>query len=256
MHKNDPIAVFDSGLGGISVLRRLIRIMPKENYIYFGDRSNAPYGIKTAEEVCLLTEQALELLIEKQAKAIVLACNTATAAAAAHLRARYPQLPIIGMEPALKPAALQLPGKRILVMATAMTLREQKFAALLEQYAHMAEFIPLPAPGIVECVEHGMTEGAALDAYLSELLAPYAEEKIDGIVLGCTHYPLADKAILSALGYDVPLFDGAEGTAKETLHRLESENMLCDKKENGTLEFCGSGNDCCLEKLCRKLLNI
>ena len=125
MSNSQPIAVFDSGLGGISVLQELIRLMPEENYLYFGDSANAPYGVRPTEEVLQLTMRHIAFLLSQQAKAIVLACNTATSAAVEALRRRYPQTPIIGMEPALKPAINKLHG-RIVVMATEMTLREKK----------------------------------------------------------------------------------------------------------------------------------
>lgn len=235
-----PIAVFDSGLGGISVLNELVRLMPSENYIYYGDSKNAPYGLKTIQEVCDLTLENISFLIEKSAKALVIACNTATSAAVEILRKKYEYLPIIGMEPALKPAIMKKRHGRVLVMATEMTLREKKFSHLLGKYADAAEIIPLPAPEIVELVEKGIIEGPKLDQYLHELLAPYKTPKIDGIVLGCTHFPFVINSIKKAMDYDVEIFDGARGTAKETQRQLILKGLTNTSSGLGEIEFFSS----------------
>ena len=134
-----PIAVFDSGLGGISVLRELRALMPEENYLYFGDSANAPYGVRSLEEVRALTMRAISGLYSRGIKAAVIACNTATSAAIVPLRERFFDIPIIGMEPALKPAVLEHPHECVLVLATALTLREEKFSHLMENYDALAE---------------------------------------------------------------------------------------------------------------------
>lgn len=255
MDKHDPIAVFDSGLGGISVLRQLLRIMPQENYIYFGDSLNAPYGPRSKEDVCRLTVKNVDFLLQKKAKAIVLACNTATAAACKMLRSNNPDIPIIGIEPAIKPAVTGKKGGRILVMATAMTLSASKFAKLLAAYKDQAQLLLLPAPGIVELVEAGITGGSQLDDYLDQLLAPYRYPPIDGIVLGCTHFPLVQDSIIRSLGYPAAIFDGAEGTARETKRQLAARGWLNECSKKGQVEFCNSNPDPALNELCLKLLN-
>lgn len=232
-----PIGVFDSGLGGISVLRELVAFLPKENFLYLGDSKNAPYGTKTLEEVQELTCQNIEYLIGKGAKAIVVACNTATSAAIQMLRERHPDMPVIGIEPALKPAVYAKRQPRILAMATPMTLREAKFQALMKRYEDRAEIIPLPCPGLVEFVERGELEGEALTQYFEKLFAPYRDKKIDCAVLGCTHYPLVRDMIQKELGQEVLLFDGGEGTAHETYRRLEEMELLNPQQENGTVTF-------------------
>ena len=141
-----PIAVFDSGLGGISVLRELVRLMPEEDYLYFGDSANAPYGTRPVERVRALTLETISRLYDRGIKAAVIACNTATSAAITQLRARFADIPVIGMEPALKPAVLEHPGGCVLVLATPLTLREEKFSRLLEHYETMAEIVRLPCP--------------------------------------------------------------------------------------------------------------
>lgn len=217
-----PIAVFDSGAGGIGVLREVQRVLPHENLLYFGDSANAPYGERSTPEVReLVLGHAARLL--RYAKALVLGCNTATAIAAEELRARYPHVPIIGMEPALRPAVRVCAHPHVLVLATAATLREQKFAALLQSCAENATVTALPAPGIVRLVESDAADSPAIDAYLHTLLAPLARAP-DAVVLGCTHFPFALPAIRRALGA-IPVFDGAIGTARETARRLAAAGL-------------------------------
>ena len=224
--RRDYIAVFDSGLGGISVLRHLWQQMPGERYLYFGDSANAPYGSRPTEEVRALTLAAAEkLLAEKPLKALVLACNTATAAAVKDLRRQYPEWIVIGIEPALKVAADNFPGGRIGVMATEVTLREEKFDALLHRFQENCTVTKIPMPGLVELIESGKTEGEEMEAFLRTRLFGYIG-KLDAVVLGCTHYPLAAKAISGVLGESVVLLDGGAGTARETRRRLEKAGLL------------------------------
>lgn len=231
-----PIGVFDSGVGGISVLRELYRIMPHENYIYFGDSKNAPYGTKPMEEVRRLTIEHVEQLLSQGAKGIVVACNTATSAAVRTLREMYPGLPLVGIEPALKPAALQPGHPQVLVMATPMTIRAEKFQRLMERYEREAEIIGLPCPGLMEFVEAGNTDGEDLRQFLEELLTPYLRQ-IDSIVLGCTHYPFVRDEIQSLAGERVRIFDGGEGTAREMRRRLSVAGLLTERMQPGTVTF-------------------
>ena len=154
------IAVFDSGVGGISVLKSLVEVMPNEDFIYYGDSANAPYGTKTLEQVRALTcEHAKELILNQHAKGLVVACNTATSAAVRILREQYPDVPIVGIEPAVKPAMLFMENPRVLVMATPMTIREEKLKKLMDRYRHLGEIIPLPCPGLMNFVERGDVYG-------------------------------------------------------------------------------------------------
>ena len=228
MTKESPIAVFDSGVGGISVLRRLCRLMPEEDFIYFGDSANAPYGTKTKEEIFELTHDAVRMFLAGGAKAIVLACNTATSAAAKRLREMYSGVPIIGLEPALKPAALSAEHPSVLVLATPLTLREEKFALLMDRFKDEAEILLQEAPDIVRYVENDMVESEELMEYLRELLAPYRKRKVDAVVLGCTHFPFCKRKILEALGGSPAVFDGAQGAAQQTRRLLENSSMLRD----------------------------
>lgn len=252
-----PIAVIDSGMGGISVLRVLREVLPRENYIYFGDSANAPYGEKSGEEVKAITDRNIAMLLSKDAKAIVIACNTATSVAAEHVRKKYPDVPIIGMEPAIKPAAMCAEHPTVLVMATPLTLKKEKFLCLMDKYAYKADFINVPCHGLVELVEQGITEGEKMDAFLAALLAPYIKvATIDAVVLGCTHYLHVSDAIAKALGGNVQIFDGALGTAKETERRLGALNILNPSEKTGHLSILNSSDDPKFIELSKKLLNI
>lgn len=228
MDKHSDIAVFDSGVGGVSVLRELRRLMPAERFYYFGDSANAPYGRRSTEEVRSLTLAAgRKLLIDRDCKALVVACNTATAAAINDLRAAYPDRIIVGIEPALKLACDRHPGGTIGIMATDVTLREQKLAALMERVKRDCTVLRLPSPGIVELVEAGKAEGAEALALMERILGPLVG-RLDALVLGCTHFPFMRKAMAQVLGDGVELLDGGEGTARETKRRLQEAGLLND----------------------------
>lgn len=252
--QNLPIAVIDSGVGGISVLRELRRLMPRERFLYFGDSANAPYGTKSREEVLAITRRNLETLRARGIKALVIACNTATSAAAKALRAENPDLPIIGIEPAVKPAALLCERPNVLVMATPLTLREEKFLSLVARFSDRAQVLPLPCPGLVELIEEGHLDDEPLDAYLASLFAPIAHQAFDAVVLGCTHYPHVKNAIARHLSPSAVLLDGGEGTARETLRRLTESGLLSDAPE-GAVEIVNTGIDPRLSTLCHTLLN-
>ena len=251
MNSNDFIAVFDSGVGGISVLKHLVRVLPNERYLYFGDSANAPYGTKTKEEVKALTFAAANKLMDRGIKALVVACNTATSAAINDLRQAYPDLIVIGIEPALKLAADKFPGGKLGVMATPMTLREEKFARLMERFSDASTIYKIPAPGLVELIESGRADSPDTDALLGQLFAPY--ESLDALVLGCTHYPFASNALRRVLGENVALLDGGDGTARETRRRLKDAGLL--REGEGEIIIENSKHDPNLLALSRQLLD-
>ena len=227
MDKTSYIAVFDSGVGGVSVLRELRRLMPGERFYYFGDSANAPYGRKTPEEVRALTLAAgKKLLVDLGCKALVVACNTATAAAIEDLRAQYPDRIVVGIEPALKLACDRHPGGIIGIMATDVTLREKKLAALMERVKRDCTVHRVHAPGVVELVEAGKCGTDEAVALMERLLDGYHD--LDALVLGCTHYPFMKGAMARVLGDGVELLDGGEGTARETRRRLAEAGLLDD----------------------------
>jgi len=232
--KESHIAVFDSGVGGISVLQELVKCMPEEKFLYFGDSANAPYGEKPTEEVRKLTLQAVEQLLKQDVKALVVACNTATAAAIKDLREQHPDTIIIGIEPALKPATDRFPTGTIGIMATHVTLQEEKLAHQLERFPE-AKVVRIPAPGLVELIESGHTDGPEVEALLNKVLSPYVG-KLDALVLGCTHYPFVKPAIAKILGEKTALFDGGEGTARHTQKCLEQAGLLSEGQGCVTME--------------------
>ena len=247
------MGVFDSGLGGLSVLRELKARMPHEKFLYFGDSANAPYGSRPAEEIMELTLSAAELLSGRGIKALVLACNTATSIAAETLREKYPGEIIVGIEPALKPAVEQFPRGRILVMATETTLREDKFSRLLNRASITCRIFKCPCPLLVEFVERGELQGPRVENVIRSQLAGRLDEPADGVVLGCTHFPFLREAVSHVVGPQAVIFDGAAGTARETRRRLEEEGLLCEEGPGGT-ELLNSLNTPEILELSEKLL--
>ena len=237
---NRPIGVLDSGLGGISVLRELVKLMPGEDFLYYGDSANAPYGTRTPEEVIDLTKKDVDFLLERGAKAIVVACNTATSVAIRELREEYEKkdIPVIGIEP-----------------ATPMTLSQTKFNSMLHVYEDEANIIKMPCPGLVEYIEGGMLEGPVLDEYLEKQFEPYEKSEIDAVVLGCTHYPLVKNEIQKHLP-GVAIYDGGFGTAKQTRKRLTECGLLSGKESGGEVKIFNSKNTEDVLELSRRLLNL
>lgn len=248
------IAVFDSGVGGVSVLRHLRRMLPGENFLYYGDDANAPYGCCSTARVRELTLQAADKLLRQgPIKALVVACNTATSAAIGLLREKYPNLIVIGIEPALKPAADRFPGGHIGIMATQVTLREKKLSDLLARYGENCTISRIPAPGLVELVEQGLGNTPQAESLLRPILESY-RGKLDALVLGCTHYPLAEAAISNILGERTLLLDGGEGTARQTRRRLAEAGLLNGGEEMGTVRMEHSGSNPHFAELVRTLM--
>ena len=235
--RKSSIGVFDSGVGGVSVLRCMVRLLPGEDFYYFGDSVNAPYGTRPEEEIRALTLQHVDRMVQMGVKAVVIACNTATSAAIRTLRETYPDIPMIGIEPALKPAVLTGPHPRVVVMATPGTVAGKKFHLLLGQYREEAQIVPLACPGLMEFVENGILSGEALDTYLKDLLLPVMTEPVDALVLGCTHYPFVRNSITGIVGDTVRILDGSEGTAHQLKRRLREEGLLRDRQEGGSVTF-------------------
>ena len=235
----DLIGFFDSGLGGISVLHEAHRIMPNENYIFFGDNRNAPYGPRPLDEIRSLTAAGIQRLLDRDVKAIVIACNTATSAYADILRSEHPELPIVGMEPALKPAHYARHGGKVIVLATDATLRLAKFERLMQRYGD--DVIPVVGEGLVELVESGKALAPETEARVRELLKPYENEQIDAIVLGCTHFPYLRPHVRKLYPH-AQVFDGRDGTALRLKSLLEERGLLSDDQP-GTIEYQTSGSE-------------
>lgn len=218
----DAVAVFDSGVGGLTVLWALQKALPHERFLYWGDTANAPYGERGEAEIRALTQAAADhLLRARRCKALVLACNTATAAAAKTLRADFPDVPVIGMEPAVRPALAATSGV-VWVLGTTATLRSDRFRALIPP-RERERVVPLPAPGMVPLIETGKADGDEMEQYLRQLTRVVPPPA--AVVLGCTHFPLARASLTRVFG-DVPFFDGAAGTAAQTARVLRQQNLL------------------------------
>ncbi len=255
--RQGPIAVIDSGVGGISVLNELLRLMPNEKYIYFADSKNAPYGTKSRAEVLAIMLENTDTLLSLGAKAIVVACNTATSAAVRVMREKYPSVPIVGIEPAIKPAALVCENPTVVVMATPLTLKEEKFRVLSERFSEKAEIIPLPCPGLMEIIEDGHTDGEIVDTYLNKAFAALDGKVPDAVVLGCTHYPFVKLAVQKYFGEKTRIFDGGEGTAREAKRRIFEAGLETTHPASGhQIEFISTSGDNRVTTLCRKLLEL
>ncbi|HEY0913924.1 MAG TPA: glutamate racemase [Solimonas sp.] len=243
-----PIGVFDSGVGGISVLREMRRLLPRENLVYYADSGHCPYGGKTREQIQARAVAITEYLIARGAKLIVVACNTATIAAVEHLRATYP-IPFVGMEPAVKPAAAQTRSGVVGVLATGAALAGDKFHKLVADHAGGVRVITQPCPGLVEKVEAGLLDGQETRELVQRYTAPLLQQGADVMVLGCTHYPFLRPLIQDVVGPGVSLIDTGAAVARQAQRLLEREGLANDADAAGSIEWHGSGDPEQLERL-------
>lgn len=251
--QNKPIGFFDSGVGGLSVLKYAIEIMPEENYIYFGDSLNAPYGIKSREQVYSLTETAINGLIKQGVKAIVIACNTATSIAVDELRKKI-NIPIISMEPAIKPALEKTSGK-VLLLATQVTMSSERVNMLIDKYDIENRVIKVSCPQLAKKIEDAVFGKSNIEEYLLELLEPYKNVNVTAMVLGCTHYPFAKEMIKNIIGDNVRIFDGIDGTVVHLKEILIKHNIKNTQKTKGFLKIQSSLKGEKTLELYEKLLN-
>jgi glutamate racemase len=236
----DPVGVFDSGVGGVSVLREIQRELPAEELIYVADSAYAPYGDKPVEEIQERAFRIVEFLIGQHAKAIVVACNTATGVAVEALRARWP-LPFVAIEPAVKPAAAATRTGIVGVLATRQTIASPRFARLAETWATGAKILAQPCPGLVEQIERGeLTTGTTRDL-IASYVRPLVEQGADTLVLGCTHYPFVEPLIASSAGAGVTIINPASAVARELRRRLTEKALLAPEKHPGTTRYRTSG---------------
>lgn len=241
--RQKSIIVFDSGFGGISVLKRLVDAMPNENYLYYGDSANAPYGPRSKEAIQKLTFKAIKEAKKRcSPKAIVIACNTATTIAKEYLASSYPDIPVVGILPAVEAATASKKCPRVLVLATAATLASEVYGNILSGIDSSAEIVSVAAPEIVRYVEGGMCERKTLIESLAITLAPYNAQKFDCVVLGCTHFPFAADVIEEVLGYSVRFFDGSVLTTKQVKEALEKQHTRSTQKDSGSIQIVNSGN--------------
>ncbi len=235
--KNLPIGIFDSGIGGVTVLRELIKVLPNENYIYYSDSKNNPYGDKEEKEIIKICDDIVKKLLEKNCKMIVIACNTASAISAKYLREKYTKIPILAIEPAFKMINDYAKNEKSIVMATKGTIKSKKFQELANKYYNENTII-LPCIGLAEIIEKN--DNSEIEKYLEENLRKY-KGKVQDIVLGCTHYPLIKDEISNVLG-KVNFFDGAKGVAKNAKNILEKRDLL-NNQETTEIKFIDSNNN-------------
>jgi glutamate racemase len=237
-----PIGVFDSGVGGLSVLRHIRERLPGEALLYVADSAHVPYGDKTTGQIRRRVFAIAEALLAHRAKALVVACNTATAAAIHELRAAHPQLPIIGMEPGLKPAVSSSRSRKVGILATAGTLRSGKFSHLLERYGAGAEVVLQACPGLVEQIEAGRLEDTATAALLQGYLTPLLERGVDALVLGCTHYPFLLPLIQRLVGPQIAVIDTGAAVARQLERQLHLHGLAAPGPAPGPIRFFTSGD--------------
>lgn len=248
-----PIGIFDSGVGGISVLREIRRLLPAEDLLYYADSGHCPYGGKTRDQIQARAIAITELCLARGVKLIVVACNTATIAAVEHLRATYP-VPFVGMEPAVKPAAALTHSGVVGVLATGAALAGEKFHKLLADHAKDVRVITQPCPGLVEQVEAGDLTGPQTRALVERYTQPLLAQGADALVLGCTHYPFLRPLIQEVVGPAVALIDTGAAVARQTQRVLEREGLLRATGRAGTIEWQGSGDPALLQRLAPRLM--
>jgi glutamate racemase len=237
---NHPIGIFDSGIGGLSVWREIAAQLPREDTLYFADQIHIPYGPRTLEEIRLFSEAITRFLLAHQCKLIVVACNTASAAALKHLRATFPDVPFVGMEPAVKPAVELTRTGVVGILATPATFQGELFASVVERFANGVKLINQVCPGLVEQVEAGRLNTPETFALLDRFLAPIRAANADTIVLGCTHYPFVIDAIRQ-LAPGVNVIDPAPAIARQVDRVLHERGLQCDADRCGQQYFITSG---------------
>lgn len=234
--RHRAIGVYDSGFGGLSVWRELRRLLPSESLTYLGDGKNCPYGGRSREEITGFAEQAVERLLAEGVKMVVVGCNTATTAAIEHLRQRWPELPIVGLEPAVKPACLTTRTRKIAVLATEHSLRSDMFLRTASRYADDVEVIKVVGRDFVEIVESGEEHTERAERAVRESVEPLLGQGVDKIVLGCTHYPFLRPTIERVVaGHDIEVIDSGAAVARRVKWLLERYNISAE--EGATPEF-------------------
>lgn len=240
-----PIGIFDSGIGGLTVANAIVDLLPAEKLVYVGDTAHVPYGGKPAELIQEYCRDITRFLLEQQCKAIVVACNTATAAALHHLRALWPEVPFVGMEPAVKPAAQATRSGVVGVLATRGTFSSERYAALMHRYAANVKVLQDPCSGLVELIEAGKTEAPETESFLRQVLEPMLSQNADTFVLGCTHYPLVRTLIERVAGPQACIIDPAPAVARQLATVLQDHRLaaLPDSSSSPVVhQFFVSGN--------------
>jgi glutamate racemase len=253
LSKNAPIGAFDSGVGGLSILLEVRRMLPAEDLIYLADSAHCPYGNKPVEEIRQRSLEVTDFLVSQGVKLVIVACNSACVAGLDQVRAKYGQVPIVGVEPAIKPAHELTRNGKVGVLATNLTLKGERFSILVEKYATGVEVYTQPAPGLVEIVEAGDIETPETERLLRKYLQPLLEKGIDTLVLGCTHYPFLLPVARRICGPEVTILDTGSAVAKQTARVLKLANLTLDRPTLGKEIFYTSGDPASVTGVIRKL---
>lgn len=236
------IGVFDSGVGGLSVLRAIRLLLPSQPVMYFGDQAHVPYGVRELEEVREFSRQITRYLIRQGARLIVVACNTASVAALKTLREEFPDIPFVGMEPAVKPAAEQTVSGVVGVLATYATFHTSMYASVVERFGKGVTVLEDHCPGLVSQIENGDLDGPETRKILIDALLPMIEKDADTIVMGCTHYPFVIPLIQSIVGKEVRVIDPAPAVARQVQRLLDSNNLLNQSARFAGVNFVTTGD--------------
>ncbi len=241
MNSTSPIGLFDSGLGGLSILKEIKSLLPFEELIYYADSANAPYGEKTKDQIIEISTRNTEFLLNKGCKLIVVACNTATTNAISILRSSFKGVNFIGIEPAIKPAALESQTKEIGVLATRGTLSSHLFEINSKKYKNTTKFIEIIGEGIVEAIEANTSDSEEFMNHLKQQLAPFNQSNIDYLVLGCSHYPLISHQLKKCLNRRIKLIDSGFAVARQVKRVLEESNLLNTTTQHQPTELILNG---------------
>ena len=248
--KEQPIGVFDSGIGGTSILKEIVKLLPNEDYIYIADSANAPYGQKSADQIIELCKKNVDYLLAKDCKLIVVACNTATTNAIKVLRNTY-KVPFIGIEPALKPAVLNTKNNIIGILATKGTLNSKLFAGKISEYSQKTKIIEVIGKGLVELLEQGDFTSVKLRHLVAGYLEPMLVQEIDYLVLGCSHYPYLLPIIKDLVPKSIKIIDSGEAVAKQTVNILKINNLLNTKNNKGKRVFYTNSETSVIKSICK-----
>lgn len=256
MSHNAPLAVFDSGVGGLSVLRHVLEQLPNENILYVADQANVPYGSHSLSQITQFCHGITDFLLTQQVKLNVVACNTASAAALTYLRRQFPNLPFVGMEPAVKPAVLATRSRVVGVMATQGTFASERYASLVARFGQDVQVVEDPCLGLVELIEAGHLDTAELRTLLSKIVKPMQEAGVDTVVLGCTHYPFIRPLLQSIVGPDVTIINPAPAVALQTVRMLKRYHLEASSGEKGVVRFVTTGDAEALRRPVSTLLGL
>lgn len=242
LDRNAPIGIFDSGIGGLSVWREIAAMMPAEHVQYIADSAFVPYGVRPPEEIRARSIAVAGFLIERGVKLVVVACNTASAVAIDELRAAYPQMQFVGLEPAVKPAVGMTMTGRVGVLATPRTVSGDRLRVLIEHWSDGVQVHTIAGNGMVELVEAGVLGGQEVDSVIGPILDPLIAQETDVLVLGCTHYPFLRDAIQQYVGSQVRVIDSGHAIARRTMSLLQNDHMLHERGKPGSIELFTTGD--------------